>query len=142
MLETHELGHIVGGYLSGGRLQSADMWPWHLPYSIFQPDPHPLITLWSGLISWALVPLLLALLIRRYWAWFIARFCLLANGLYIAAGWWSGDPFLDTTKLLEHGSHRLLIATYCALTIGFGYFVFRRSCVEMLWPVECTPKQQ
>ena len=96
MTFTHEVGHIVGGRCCGGTLIDVDLLPWHLPYSLFDPDPRPLVTLWSGPILGAVVPLGLALLIRRLWMWFIANFCLVANGSYIATGWISGDRYLDT----------------------------------------------
>jgi len=64
--------------------------------------------------------------------WFIANFCVLANGAYIATAWFSGDRYLDTPKMLEHGASPFMIAVYCLLTIGFGYVGFRRSCVSAL----------
>ena len=132
MTFTHEMGHLVGGWCCGGTLKSADLLPWHLPFSIFAPDPMPLVTLWCGPILGVLVPLVIALIVRRDWMWFVANFCVLANGAYIATAWLSGDRYLDTTKLLEHGAHAVTIAIYCILTIGFGYVGFRRSCVRVL----------
>ncbi len=132
MLFTHEMGHIVGGWCSGGKLVSADLIPWHLPHSLFAPDPYPLVTLWSGPILGVVVPLTVAILINRDPIWFVAHFCLLANGLYLAMAWISGDRHLDTPRLLEQGASRISIGLYCLLTIGFGYYGFRRSCIRML----------
>ncbi|MCA9191273.1 MAG: hypothetical protein KDB03_05915 [Planctomycetales bacterium] len=131
MLFTHEMGHILGGWFGGGELQECDLWPWHLPYSIFEPDPQPLLTLWSGPIVGVLFPLTLAIVFRRSWVWFLASFCSLANGLYLATGWWVGDRYLDTTGLLEHGASRISLAVYCSLTIGWGYVCFRRTCLTI-----------
>ena len=132
MTFTHEMGHIVGGTCCGGSLKSADLLPWHLPYSIFDPDPFPLVTLWAGLIIGVLAPVVLAIIVRRDWMWFIANFCLIANGAYIATAWFSGDRYLDTPKMLEHGASPITIAVYCLLTIGFGYVGFRQSCISVL----------
>lgn len=132
MTSIHELGHIVGGWCSGAKLQQVDLLPWHLPYSIFDPDPLPLVTLWCGPVLGVLVPLIVALLVRQDWMWFIANFCLLANGVYITAAWFSGDRYLDTPQLLAHGAHPFPIALYCTLTIGGGYWAFRRSCIHIL----------
>ena len=131
MTLTHEMGHIVGGWCSGGTLKNADLWPWHLPYSIFDPDPMPLVTLWCGPLLGVFVPLLTALVVRRDSMWFIANFCVIANGAYLATAWLSGERHLDTPKLLEHGAHPISIAVYCVLTIGFGYVGFRRSCIRV-----------
>ena len=130
MTFTHELGHIVGGYCSGGTLATADLLPWHLPYSFFDPDPKPLITLWCGPLLGVIVPLGIAWAVRRESPWFVAHFCVLANGTYLATAWISGERHLDTPKLLEHGAHPVTIGLYCLLTIGFGYWGFRRSCIR------------
>ncbi len=132
MTFTHETGHIVGGWMSGGTLKSVDLLPWHLPYSIFDPDPEPLVTLWCGPMLGVLVPFGLALLIRRDWMWFIAHFCMLANGVYLAMAWVSGGQYLDTPKLLETGAHPITIVIYCVVTIGMGYIGFRGSCIRVL----------
>lgn len=132
MAFTHEMGHIVGGWCCGGTLQAADLLPWHLPYSIFEPDPKPLVTLWCGPILGVVVPLGLAMAIRREWMWFVANFCVLVNGTYLAAAWISGDRYLDTPQLLEHGARPVTVALYCVLTIGCGYMGFRRSCRRVL----------
>lgn len=133
MTFTHEMGHIIGGMCCGGKLRDVDLWPWHLPYSIFDPDPLPLVTLWCGLLSGVLVPAIVAVLIRQEWMWFIAHFCVLANGVYIATAWLSGDRFLDTPRLLQQGASPVAIGLYCFVTIGFGYAGFRRSCKSVLF---------
>jgi hypothetical protein len=141
MTFTHEMGHIVGGVCCGGTLIAADLLPWHLPYSLFNPDPMPLVTLWCGPLIGAVVPLVVAFIVRREWMWFIANFCLLANGMYIAGGWLSNDRFLDTPRLLQHGAHPLTIAIYCALTITFGYVGFRKSCLRIFQRFEPAKSQ-
>jgi hypothetical protein len=137
MTFTHEMGHIIGGWCCGGTLKTADLLPWHLPYSIFDPDPKPLVTLWCGPILGVVAPVGLALAIRRECIWFVANFCALANGAYIAVAWISGDRYLDTPQLLEHGAHPVTIGVYCLVALGFGYVGFRRSCI-----VSLTSRQQ
>jgi hypothetical protein len=134
MTFVHESGHIICGRACGGTLRSVDLLPWHLPYSLFEPDPCPLITLWGGPILGVLIPLIVAFAIRKDWLMFIADFCLLANGAYLATAWLSGDRYLDTPQLLAHGAHPISIATYCVLAIGFGYVRFRRQCMRVLAP--------
>ncbi len=130
MLTTHELGHIIGGKCCGGTLQSYDLLPWHLPYSNFEPDPYPLITLWSGPLLGVILPTAVSIIIRTSTTLFIASFCTLANGLYISTAWFSGERYLDTPKLLAAGASPASIASYCLPTIGIGYVVFRRNCIE------------
>ena len=75
----------------------------------------------------------LALVIRRDWSWFVSSFCLLANGVYIAGAWVSGDRYLDTTEMLRHGAHPLSLAIYCLITIIGGYVGFRRAAIRILF---------
>ncbi len=35
MVVTHEVGHVIGGYCSGGKLVDLDLRPWHLPTACF-----------------------------------------------------------------------------------------------------------
>lgn len=132
MTFTHEIGHVVGGWVGGAKLTDLDLAPWRMPYSLHSPDPHPLLTLWSGPLLGVLIPLSIAPLIRHRWAWFVADFCLLANGAYLALAWIAGDRFLDTPRLLQAGSHPITIALYCLITIGFGYTRFRNDCAAVL----------
>ncbi len=132
MTFTHELGHLIGGWSCGATLQAVDMWPWRLPYSLFDPDPLPLVTLWAGPILGVLLPVGLAAYLRQDWVWFVAHFCTLANGLYLATAWYSGDRFLDTQRLLAHGASPFAIGLYCIVTIGLGYIGFRRSITRVI----------
>lgn len=132
MVICHEAGHIVCGWAGGGTLQHADLAPWRLPHSHFDPDPNPLLTLWGGPILGVLVPGAIAVVVRHRWMWFIASFCVLANGCYLALAWWSGESNLDTTKLLRHGASPTLIVLYCVVTIVVGYLGFRRQCITTL----------
>ena len=138
MLITHECGHIIGGLASGATLTDYDLTPWRMPYSLYSPDPHPLITLWSGPLLGVVVPVGIAAVLRQRWVWFIADFCLLANGGYLAMAWISGDRFLDTPRLLSAGASRATIVVYCALTIGLGYAWFRSDCVHYLSPARAS----
>jgi hypothetical protein len=132
MVLTHESGHIVGGWLGGADLVEADLRPWRLPYSLHEPDPRPLLTLWCGPLLGIAVPAAAAAVIRRPAAWFVADFCLLANGGYLALAWLSGEPQLDTPRLLAAGTHPAWVVLYCSLTIPVGYARFRSDCVRVL----------
>ena len=81
-------------------------WPLGPALQQLRPRPAPvLVTLWGGPVLGAVLPLAAALLVRRQWVWFIAYFCLLANGLYLAAAWASGERFLDTPGCWSTAAH-------------------------------------
>lgn len=134
MTFTHEFGHLIGGWSGGARLLDFDVVPWRLPYSLHDPDPNPKLTLWSGPLIGIAVPMVIAAIVRRRPVWFVADFCLVANGTYLALAWLSGDRFLDTPRMLDAGTHPAWIATYCILTISVGYIRFRADCIAILSP--------
>lgn len=132
MTTSHELGHVIAGWLSGAELVYVDIAPWKLPSSLHRPDPFPKITLWGGPVLGVLLPLLIAIVVRRPAVWFVADFCLMANGIYLTLAWLTGDGLLDTSRLLDAGERPILIAIFCIITTVVGYFRFRRDCIERL----------
>lgn len=138
----HELGHLIGGWWGGGTLVACELAPWRLPYSLHSPDPNPRLTLWAGPLVGVILPAAAALIIRRRWATFIADFCLIANGSYLATAWLAGDRLLDTPRMLAAGIHPLAIAIYCAITIGIGYPRFRDDCQDRLAAAPSAPPDE
>ncbi|MEM8494766.1 MAG: hypothetical protein AAF916_05200 [Planctomycetota bacterium] len=139
MTLTHELGHVLFGWLSGARLVELKLFG--LPHSFYEPNPWPMWTLWGGPVVGVAGPVLAALLLglalKRGGAvsvgvWFVADFCVLANGMYLALAWKSGNETLDTARLLEAGVHPAWIVIFCVFTIGAGYVRFRRDVAEVL----------
>ncbi len=76
------------------------------------------------------MPVVAALTFGKWWLWFIADFCVLANGCYLTLAWVVDDRFLDTPRLLEAGASPIWIAIYCLLCVGLGYVRFRKDCVR------------
>jgi hypothetical protein len=80
------------------------------------PNPHPLLVAWGGAIWGVAVPLAVWLpsaLLRwryRYLLAFFAGFCCLANGLYLAAGSFTGVG--DAGDLLKHGARQWQLFAY------------------------------
>lgn len=135
---AHETGHLIGGWLGGATLRSTELRPWRLAYSLHEPDPHPLLTLWAGPVLGVLMPLVLAVFSRHRFIWFLSNFCMLANGIYIAISWITGDRFLDSPRLIQEGAWSISLVAYCLFTIVPGYFLFRRSCVALFVPSPST----
>jgi len=139
MTFTHECGHILGSFASGATFMDFDLAPWRKPYSLHSPDPHPLVTLWAGPLCGVGAPVLFSAWIRKRWVWFLADFCLIANGGYLALAWVSGDRHLDTPRLLDAGANPATIVLYCIVTIGAGYVWFRSDCIHFLAPLSTPP---
>ncbi len=134
MVTTHEVRHLLGGHVGGAALTDFDLAPWRLSYSMHNPNPHPRVTLWAGPLIGCLAPVIVAVIVRSPSVWFVADFCVLANGGYLALAFGSDDRYLDTTRLIDAGSHPVTIVAFCLLTVPIGYVRFRRDCIVLLTP--------
>lgn len=90
---VHEAGHVLHCRLGGGRVAGASFPLVGFSQTFYADNPHPLFTVWGGLVFGGVVPLLLLLPPFALWRWpglhivrFFAGFCLLANGAYLASG--------------------------------------------------------
>lgn len=125
MLFTHELGHVVAAYASGGRVTSLELRPGRLGHTLVAPNPRPSVVLWGGFAAGWLVPQAVA----SWWparlcltktlldAW--AAFCWLAGGSYLAIA--GGERFTDTGQLVAAGWPLPLLATIGIAAAAFGY---------------------
>ena len=107
MQQVHELGHVLGAQLTGGRVERVVLHPLSFSRTDLAHNPRPLVVAWAGPIFGVLAPLLMWLAAERlklsgaFVLRFFAGFCLLANGLYLGIG--SFDRVGDCGDLLRHG---------------------------------------
>jgi hypothetical protein len=108
MQAVHELGHIVGAWLTGGRVARVVLHPLTISRTDVAENPHPLIVAWAGPTLGVLLPVAAwgaAAGLRvpgGYVLRFYAGFCLIANGAYIGVG--SFDRIGDCGEMLRYGS--------------------------------------
>src|SRR4051794_27203810 len=57
MQAVHELGHVVGAWLTGGRVARVVLHPLTISRTDFDKNPHPLIVVWAGPILGCVLPL-------------------------------------------------------------------------------------
>lgn len=128
MQAVHELGHVLGARITGGKVAKV---VWH-PLTISRTDlsynPRPLGVVWAGPVVGVLLPLAswgLAVAIRGPGAFvnrFFAGFCLIANGAYIAFGSFEGIG--DCGTMLRHGSPIWSLWLFGAITISVGLWLW------------------
>jgi hypothetical protein len=108
MMAVHELGHAIHAWLSGGEVRRVVLHPLAISRTDVSPNPHPQFVAWGGAIWGTLVPLAILVLGARvipkgrFLLAFFAGFCCIANGLYLAAGSFTGAG--DAGDLLRHGA--------------------------------------
>jgi hypothetical protein len=109
MQAVHELGHVLGAWLTGGTVERVVLHPLAIiSRTDVAPNPEPLVVVWAGPVVGVLLPLAASGIVaaagwQGVWAArFFAGFCLLANGLYIGVG--SFDGVGDAGDMLRAGS--------------------------------------
>jgi hypothetical protein len=131
MQAVHESGHVLGVWLTGGRIARVVLHPLTISRTDLIHNPNPLVVVWAGPLVGVLLPLLfwcLAAGLRMPGAFilrFFAGFCLIANGAYIAGG--SFARIGDCEPMLRHGSPLWLLWLFGALTIPAGLWLWHRQ---------------
>jgi len=127
MLVTHELGHVIGAWMTGGRVIDLSIPPIGFSQTSVHPNPHELFVVWCGPIIGALAPMTL-LLTRRIAPTLIAffvGFCLIANGAYIGIGWVRRAG--DAGDLLRLGTPVWVMVVFGIVCVGGGLTVWHRT---------------
>ena len=125
MQAVHELGHVIGAWLTGGRVIAVVLYPLTISRTDLAENPHPLPVVWAGPILGALLPIAVwgvAAACRMPGTFvlrFFAGFGLVANGGYIAGG--SFDGLGDCGPMLRHGSPIWTLWLFGAITIPLGF---------------------
>ncbi len=136
MQAVHELGHCVGAWLTGGRVERVVLHPLTISRTDLGENSQPLVVAWAGPIAGTALPLLLWVAVGRvanhgdpgfmaqphWFARFFAGFCLVANGLYIGIGSFAGIG--DCRELLLHGASRWHLWLFGLVTAPLGLYLW------------------
>jgi hypothetical protein len=128
MQAVHESGHVVGAYLSGGRVERVILHPAAISQTRLSANPHPLFVVWMGPIMGVGVPLVAMMAARicrirvSYLFQFFAGFCLVANGAYLGIG--SFDDIGDAGDMLRYGTPIWLLWLFGLITLPIGFYLW------------------
>jgi Peptidase M50B-like len=131
MQDVHELGHVLGAWLSGGRVARVVLHPLTISRTDLADNPSPLVVVWAGPVLGVLLPVaawVLVALLRpasAYLLRFFTGFCLIANGAYLAGG--SVEGIGDCGEMLRHGSPVWLLWLFGGLTVPAGLWLWHRQ---------------
>jgi hypothetical protein len=131
MQAVHEFGHVLGAWLTGGRVAQVVLHPLTISRTDLAENPHPLPVVWAGPLLGVLLPLFLwsiaaafhvpgAFVLR-----FFAGFCLIANGAYIAVG--SFDHIGDAGVMLRQGSPTWQLWLFGIVAVPLGLWLWHRQ---------------
>lgn len=124
MQAVHELGHVLGLWMSGGTTIRVVLHPFTISRTDAGHNPHALTVVWAGPLFGAVLPLIafgIALLLRfrcAYLMKFFAGFCLIANGCYLGVG--SFDGVGDAGDLLRLGASTWQLWLFGGATVPAG----------------------
>ena len=131
MMVFHELGHVMGASVTGGRVSRVVLHPLRISRTDLSHNPHPLAVTWAGPLvgvilpaaAWgvaAIPPVVDSRLFR-----FSAGFCLVANGAYLGVGSFEGVG--DAGDLLRHGAAMWQLWAFGAITVPLGFFSWHKT---------------
>src|SRR3954464_13558882 len=89
MQVVHEAGHVLAAWAGGEEVHRVVLHPLTISRTDASHDRHPLMVVWGGPITGAMLPVGLLALTRPvharylYLLRFFAGFCLVANGVYL-----------------------------------------------------------
>lgn len=128
MMIVHEAGHVLSAWAGGETVQRVVLHPLAFSRTDATHDKHPLLLIWGGPIVGTLLPLIALGLVRwfRLGAFpifqFFAGFCLIANGVYLGAGSFTGAG--DAGDLARYGCPPVLMIAFGLLTAPFGLYLW------------------
>lgn len=124
MQAVHEFGHILGAWTTGGRVTKVVLHPLAISRTDVEPNPSPMIEVWSGPIGGVLIPLACWLIARfarnalTPWLRFFAGFCLIANGCYLGYG--VIEAIGDAEELVRLGMPSWTLGTFGVICVAGG----------------------
>ena len=134
MQVVHESGHVIGAWVTGGSVEKVVLKPLVFSHTDLSRNPHPLCVVWAGPLLGCLLPLAALVLAKVvnspgiYLFRFFAGFCLVANGVYIAAGSFLGGA--DPGDMMRSGSPQWLLILFGLITVPAGLFLWHRQGVH------------
>ena len=134
MQGVHELGHVCGARLTGGKVQKVVLHPLAISRTDLAENPAPLVVVWAGPLVGVLVPLILwaataaVKMPGSFVLRFFAGFCLIANGLYVGLG--SFGRIGDCGEMLRHGSAFWQLWLFGLVSVPAGVWLWHGQGAE------------
>lgn len=124
MMAVHESGHVLAAWSTGATVERVVLHPLAFSRTDLGENPHPLVVSWAGAVVGCLLPVLAWLILRSLrlavapFAKFFAGFCLVANGVYLGMGAWTGDG--DAGDLIRFGAPVWQLVVFGCAAVACG----------------------
>jgi len=130
MMAVHETGHVLAAVLTGAVVEAVVLPPFAISHTAVSENSCPAVVVWTGPLAGCLLPVAAWLAVPRRWdglrnaGCFFAGFCLISNGLYIAAGAVPGIG--DCREMLRTGTPVWLMVAFGMLCAPVGLGLWHR----------------
>jgi Peptidase M50B-like len=128
MMVVHECGHVLAAWLTGATIERVVLNPLAISRTDLGVNPQPLLVSWAGPLIGCVLPILAWLIVKMPsfavapFARFFAGFCLVANGVYLGMGVWTGDG--DAGDLLRAGGQIWLLVLFGIGATACGFWLW------------------
>lgn len=129
MVALHELGHVLGAWVTGGTVLRVVIHPLAIAHTEVFPNPSPGVVAWMGPLVGVVAPLVAACSFRRrgnlgrLFAFF-AGFCLIANGTYISLGSFQGVG--DSGQIMRAGTPQIFLLAFGVVSVPCGLWIWHQ----------------
>ncbi|MEO1994678.1 MAG: M50 family metallopeptidase [Planctomycetaceae bacterium] len=143
MLATHELGHVLGAWLTGARVSYVELHPLRISRTDVVANRLPLLVAWAGPLVGCTLPLgVWGLSWGRRWraefaVRFLTGFCLVGNGAYLGAGTWGRVG--DAGVLLDAGCPVWFMWLFGAVAVSGGIRMWHGLGTRFGWGNSSPP---
>jgi hypothetical protein len=131
MMAVHEFGHMIGAWLTGGRVVSVSIPVFGFSQTVVHPNPRELVVVWCGPVIGTIIPISIVLIWRAARRavpdvlTFFAGFCAVANGAYIGLGWLTHSG--DAGDLRRLGTPRWAMIAFGFACVAIGMTCWHRT---------------
>lgn len=128
MMATHEMGHVIHAWLSGGRVDRVVIPPLGFSRTDLAANPHPQFVAWGGATWGCALPMIMlgalwpTVRIARKIGLLFAGFCLIANGAYLGCGIFVDAG--DAADLLRYGTPHWILVLFGAAAAAAGLYLW------------------
>jgi len=128
MQAVHELGHVLGAWVTGGEVRRVVLHPLSISRTDVAGSRSPGVVVWAGPVVGAALPVGAWLAAAAFawsatfWLRFFAGFCLVANGLYIGLG--SFGRVGDCGEMLRQGASAWQLWLFGSTAVPAGIWLW------------------
>jgi hypothetical protein len=126
LLLTHEVGHVLHAWVSGGRVERVVVPLLGFSRTDVSTNPQPVLVAWGGFVWGGLLPLAMLGIANLSWKAAARGFRGFAAIAVLANAAYACSPVGDVEDIVRAGGSRWPLIVYALFTVPVGLFVLER----------------